>query len=463
MTSTKQDLALSAALLPADHGILMWQTLREQSTVEDLDHTVTRVLPYVYENCKELLVGNDLLKLRGSRRHTWAKNTEFYMQFKPVLHELHKNAIDYRILKGGAINLLIGPPGFRIMGDIDLLVRKKDLSKVRKLFESAGFKPKFSFGCKHNNFALKNLEVNYCNDQSLEIDIHVAEERSPRELFIKMLHRPPLLKEFSGIPVLLPAAEFLIAHALIHGGLQVQIEDEAQAILDVHFLLNSSNFVATSALMQDLGATELLVAYLKKAETLLGSTPFRYAPQTPKLKNQISRIKQNIWGLSQDIYTLLLAIKYRRPRLGDAVPIYRHAQKNRALYVFWLYTGMIRQIERFAIKSRGGFSASSSTISDIHSVSRWSNDWRFSVPAKEGLTQLQLKLTSKNLEFQSFLVFVNGILAGVTENSPSFEYILTIVNPSAVNEVSLRLPFAGCKACAQSMADLRIELTTPNE
>ena len=156
MTSTKQDLALSAALLPADHGILMWQTLREQSTVEDLDHTVTRVLPYVYENCKELLVGNDLLKLRGSRRHTWAKNTEFYMQFKPVLQELHKNGIDYRILKGGAINLLIGPPGFRIMGDIDLLVRKKDLSKVRKLFESVGFKPKFSFGCKHNNFALKN-------------------------------------------------------------------------------------------------------------------------------------------------------------------------------------------------------------------------------------------------------------------------------------------------------------------
>ena len=174
------------------------------------------------------------------------------------------------------------------MGDIDLLVRKKDLSKVRKLFESVGFKPKFSFGCKHNNFALKNLEVNFCNDQSLEIDIHVAEERSPRELFIKMFHQPPLLKEFSGIPVLLPAAEFLIAHALIHGGLQVQIEDEAQAILDVHFLLNSSNFAATSAMMQDLGATELLVAYLKKAETLLGSTPFRYAPQTPKLKNQIS-------------------------------------------------------------------------------------------------------------------------------------------------------------------------------
>jgi hypothetical protein len=155
--------------------------------------------------------------------------------------------------------------------------------------------------------------------------------------------------------------------------------------------------------------------------------------------------------------------------LSDAVQIYRYTQKNRALYVFWLYTGMLRRVERIAIKSRGGFSsgsqtiANSQTVSQIHPAARWSNDWRFTVPAKQGLSRLEVKLTSKTFESQSFLVFVNGVLAGVTQNSPTCEYRLTIDNPSSLSEVSLRLPFAGCKACAQSMADLRIELTTSNE
>lgn len=466
MTSPKQDLALRAALLPPAQGIANWQLLREQSTVEELDHSVTRVLPYVYENCKELLTGNDLLKLRGSRRHTWAKNTEFYMQFKPVLRVLHENAIDYRILKGGAINLLIGPPGFRVMGDIDLLVRKNDLTKVRKLLDDVGFKPKFSFNCPHHNPALENLELNFCNDQSLEIDIHVAEERAPRDLFLHMLQKPPLVKDFSGLPVKLPATEFLIAHALIHGGLRVQAEDEAQAILDVHVLLNAANFQAVCVLVDQLGVSDLLVTYLDKVAALVGASPFAYARHSPTLTQRLQSLPQKLWRLSHDIYTLLLAIRYRRPRISDALHIYSAVQRNRALYLIWLYTGMIRQVEGWAIQRRGGFMGQ--TAFKVNPAARWSNDWRFTIPANQGVTPVSLKLSSKSFEHQSFLVFVDGVLAGVTENSPTCEYFLRIdaapiEKQRSLHEVSLRLPFAGCKACAQSMADLRIEYTLSKE
>jgi hypothetical protein len=183
MTNRKQELALAAALLPVELALAKWKELVAISSIEDFEHSVTRALPLVYLNCKEELTGNDLLKLRGSYRHSWARNTEMFMQLKPVLRKLQDNEVDYRLLKGGALNMLAGPPGARIMGDIDLLVNKSDLHLLQKLLIDLGFKRMFSYGCEHMTSKAKSLELNFVNEDSLEIDIHIAQERNSRRLF----------------------------------------------------------------------------------------------------------------------------------------------------------------------------------------------------------------------------------------------------------------------------------------
>jgi hypothetical protein len=145
---------------------IKWEELRNLSTIEELDHSVTRILPSVHRNLKDFLTGDDLLKLRGSSKHTWAKNSEFLNQLKPLVETLNYNAIDYRVLKGGAINLLYRPGNFRIMGDIDLLISQRDLGRVRNLLEQCDFKPKFSYRCLHNDKAIKKLELDYANEGS---------------------------------------------------------------------------------------------------------------------------------------------------------------------------------------------------------------------------------------------------------------------------------------------------------
>ena len=84
MDNLKQKLALAAAMLPPGEAKIKWEELRQISTIEELDHSVTRILPSVHRNLKDSLKGNDLLKLRGSSKHTWAKNSEFLHQLKPL-------------------------------------------------------------------------------------------------------------------------------------------------------------------------------------------------------------------------------------------------------------------------------------------------------------------------------------------------------------------------------------------
>ena len=157
MTNHKQELALGAALLPTDLAMVKWRELVTMTRIEEFEHSVTRTLPNVYLNCKEEISGNQLLKLKGSYRHSWARNTELFIQLKPVLKKLAEDGLDYRLLKGGAINILIGPPGARIMGDIDLLIDKSDLHQLQDILMELGFRRMFSSRCKHQNKRIENL------------------------------------------------------------------------------------------------------------------------------------------------------------------------------------------------------------------------------------------------------------------------------------------------------------------
>ena len=462
MTNHKQELALGAALLPTDLAMTKWRELVSMSKIEEFEHSVTRTLPIVYLNCKEEISGNQLLKLKGSYRHSWARNTELFMQLKPVLKKLAEEGLDYRLLKGGAINMLIGPPGARIMGDIDLLIDKSDLHQLQDILMELGFRRMFSFHCKHQNKRTENLELNFIYNNSLEIDIHIVQERQSRRLFEKMMKNAPLIKEFSGIPVRIPSKELLIAHSLIHGSLNVQEEDESQMIMDVYTLLDSQNVENSLQIGDNLGIYSLFEKYFKTISRIGLANSFRETFKKQPILRFGNSIRKSIYSGINNVRNLGRAIWYRAPNFQNISKIFRAQKINRAVYVLWVYTGMLRPLELQIIKRLGGFTHENlqnvgMKTSVFNDASEWSGDWRFGFSGVSESSGLSLKIVSDGFINQSFLVFLNGKLIGVTESSSTGEITFELRELRSWNEISFRLPFSGCKTCSKSMKNCTIE------
>ena len=456
MIKKRQELALRAALCSQPQSIDAWRELRQITEIEDLDHSVTRVLPSVYKNLKETLGGNDLLKLRGSARHTWARNTEFLRQLEPLILELDKESIDYRILKGGAINLLFNPPDFRIMGDIDLLVSKSEIPKVQVAFDKAGFTPKFAIKCPHQMKSRKKLEASFINNKSLEIDLHVAEERSESALFKRMLQLPPQTTLYRNLEIRLPTTELLLIHALVHGSLAVEPEDQAQMILDIELLKPRVNLPRLVRELERLNYGPTFNKYLELRNLAMGTLDETLpkviqSPRRARLEPVTALRSVLLFSLA-----LIRAIRFRTPRLLHLGKIWKGRNQHRILYLVWLYSGLLRQIEFLITTRLVGFIPKSHPDRKLFPVAIWSNDWRFRVTNKTNEEHLAVWLESQAFKDQSFLVFSNGRLVAVTEQISSGKYQLVLRNPATSNEISLRLPFSGCKECAVKLSDLVI-------
>jgi polysaccharide export outer membrane protein len=81
-----------------------------------------------------------LNNLRNDYLHTAAKNTLLYSEFRRVADSLRDEKIDAMAMKGAALaELAYQDIGTRGMSDIDLLIKKKDLSKTDAVFRSLGY------------------------------------------------------------------------------------------------------------------------------------------------------------------------------------------------------------------------------------------------------------------------------------------------------------------------------------
>jgi hypothetical protein len=91
-------------------------------------------------------------------------------------------------------------------------------------------------------------------------------------------------------------------------------------------------------------------------------------------------------------------------------------------------------------------------------TSEWSNDWRFGFSRDMHEQSMRIKVVSNGFVNQSFLVFINGKLCTVTENSITGELTLVLRELREWNEISFRLPFSGCKICSKSLKNMTLEI-----
>ena len=114
---------------------------------DELEGSSYRVVSAVYKNLESIFEIPDFDRLKGAYRFNWARNSKLISAVVPVLREFEKESIDYRLLKGAALNLINSSLGVRTMGDIDLLISIESLVLAKEVFDKLGFTKKYDTNC----------------------------------------------------------------------------------------------------------------------------------------------------------------------------------------------------------------------------------------------------------------------------------------------------------------------------
>jgi hypothetical protein len=161
-------VVISAVGKPAI-ALKAWNKLIQIWDVEEFDSISLRFLPAIYVNIG-FLDGNLNPKLLGKYRYNSVRNLQRLRSLKPIIAKFHDLSIDYRLVKGFAISLRMKTLGYRIMGDIDLVIRRDDLKNVLCILSDSGFIDKFFVDCEKYTVSEKQEKYTLISDSDIEID-----------------------------------------------------------------------------------------------------------------------------------------------------------------------------------------------------------------------------------------------------------------------------------------------------
>jgi hypothetical protein len=116
------------------------------------------------------------------------------------------------------------------------------------------------------------------------------------------------------------------------------------------------------------------------------------------------------------------------------------------------------QVERIIIKFLGPFYGTVSNLDLIrfNSIGKFSNDWRISFEAK---SKIRIEIHSEIFNKMAFIVYLNGLIIQVTEFSKNGILQIEGVD-KGINEISLRVPIAGCRDCESDLSTATIEFVS---
>jgi hypothetical protein len=178
----------------------------ERLTIEDWNQVVQQsirhtVAPLLYFRLKQS--GLDVPTTTFEKLHelylrTVASNLHLYHELSKILQVLKDASVPVVVLKGAHLaEIVYGYFGLRSMSDVDLLVKKKDLSRAQKRLMDAGYSP----SSRQINLDLQwNIES---SADYLSIDMEKVWERA----------RPDII---AGVEVQVLCPEDLILHICLH-------------------------------------------------------------------------------------------------------------------------------------------------------------------------------------------------------------------------------------------------------
>ena len=139
----EQELLLQAALLSGNTAINAWEEWKSKVDIDLIDYASMQIFPILYQNLKILDVDDPQINIyKGLFRSSWYENQRLLKTAVDLITEFQNIGIEALFLKGTALILeYIKTPGLRQMGDVDILVRSKQVWQAVDYFEKTGWVP----------------------------------------------------------------------------------------------------------------------------------------------------------------------------------------------------------------------------------------------------------------------------------------------------------------------------------
>lgn len=472
MLTSEDDLALISAAGSREQAIKAWNELMGSVAFDELNESSQRLTPTIFWNLRQADGVAERDRLRGAFKHAWAKNTSMLRDFLPIIEALNLAGINYRLLKGTAVQLLGHEVGSRIMGDVDLLIERKDLGVAVAALQDAGFRRNTIAACPRHSDSFDSGALNF-NRGDCHVDVHIAESKSPGRLLREMLKESPITAQIGGQVVLVPGVELLVLHATSHGIMSISPTDFAQAASDIARLSSRVNPEFLVELARGLGMLADLLEVDERLRQLgVGIIGVRVGMSERRLVRLRGR-GTRFFDLVQRAGQVVKVARDRRPKHPDASLVGRGHSGISVRHALWLQLGKIAMVERLLIQVSGRFlprptthwpsgqeaSVFADTEVDGLSAARSRasvKDWRFRLRLDGSSSSIAMTLNSAAMEHLDAYVYCDGvpITRVVAGDIPSRS--LSIAGVGEDVEVSLRPTWSVCSDCYEGFDDLRV-------
>lgn len=469
----EEQWALSAATSPPDQAQIAWESLMGEMPFDQVNENTQRIMPAIYRNLRVVPGLSERDRVRGAFKHRWSKNTRMLFDFRPVVRDLDAKGIDYRVIKGAAVQAVCGSMGARVMGDIDLLTTAQWVEGVSSTLINHGYRRSEYTACSGHSDSSHCDSLNF-NKEASHIDVHVAEFKQPVSLLRLMMALPPHPVTADGISFAAPAPELLLLHAAVHGRMSSGPTDLMQALLDACLL---RPYVDPETLLVFARRTGTLSALLTLDETFaqmgLAGTGVT-APTLDKLVDVVTSHGRGTASLATNSISITRRIIERKPRREALQQIQEGFTGRTRSYAQWVKLGKFASLERAVVRRWGGFlhPPQGACFSDepVHpfrehspgvaasTVAGLALDWRFRIKLHQRLDYAWLELKSDTLDTLDTFAFCNGVpLTRVVAGDPTTRVIgLRSLDTSL--EISLRPLWHACESCYARLDDVTVTI-----
>jgi len=193
---------------------------------ETRENRVSSLFYFYFKNRKENLSEEFLKLLEKDYYQTLCRNILIWEEIKPIIKTFEENKTDIILLKGIFLSMVVySSPGLRPVGDIDVLVRTKDILKVDKILNNFGY---FPVDIKPSNIKIDDIgyltTLDYRNNKNFSIHLHyhLVNSTVPNFSYISRINMDRIFEkaeviEKDGIKFLTLSPEHLIIYLCEHG------------------------------------------------------------------------------------------------------------------------------------------------------------------------------------------------------------------------------------------------------
>jgi hypothetical protein len=469
-------LALTAAIGTRDNALLAWTRLMELMHFDEINSNTQRIAPTIFLNLKGTREFKERERLRGSYKYTWAKTTRLIHSIEPILRKFDAVDLDYRIIKGLAIQVSLNHVGSRIMGDVDVLIGLNDVDRATDIVRSFGFRNDEVVHCDGHTLSSHYGGLNFSLGET-HLDFHVAETKYPEHLLTAMIEEPATSASFGSFKMKIPSCEMLFLHAIVHGKLSSGPTDFIQAVCDIGQLQERIKMSEVSRIAELTHLNGVVFAFIKSCSKH-GLTDLGI--KLPAVgRSSRHRFKTFMNQHTQDLNSNTLLDRIRARRFGRAIAVDIENQNliSRMLYRIWLFTGQIAALETVFRAIFGGMlTKPSAHIWDgmvirpfqigesgiplkILKTAGQTIDWRFRCLVPVNVRKLIIEVRAEPLNRVDIYAFANGKILSRLIGGDSTTHVLTFDKPSQDIEISLRPIWLACKQCFAGFNEMELAFT----